>query len=55
MTWLLQFPNLETGLPTLVNGGKSSSLKQKEIAVGTDYFLEKLLYNVLRILNKKLI
>ena len=55
MTWLLQFPNVETGLPTLVSGGKSSSLKEKEIAVGKDCFLEKLLYNVLRILNKKLI
>ena len=29
VTLLLQFPNLETGRETLVNGGKSSTLKEK--------------------------
>ena len=54
MTWLLQFPDLETGRPTLVNWGKSSSLKEKEIVPGMDY-LETSLYNVLRIFNEKFI
>ena len=48
---LLEFPDLETGRPTLVNGGESSSLKEKEMVAGTDC-LETLLYNVLRILNE---
>ena len=54
MTWLLQFPDLETGRPTLVNWGKSSSLKEKEILPGMDYWKTSL-YNVLRIFNEKFI
>ena len=44
MTWLLEFPDLETGRPTLVNGGKPSSLKEKEIVAAMDC-LETSLYN----------
>ena len=54
MTWLLQIPDLKTGQQTLVNGGKSSSLKQKETVAGTDC-LEKSLYNELQFLSKKFI
>ena len=43
--------NLETGRKTLVNGGKSSSLKEKEIVAGTGW-LETSLHNVLRLLNE---
>ena len=50
-TWLLRFLDLETGQKTLVNGGKSSSLKEKEIVAVTDC-LETSLYNVLRLLNE---
>ena len=53
VTWLLQFPDLETGQQTFVNGGKSSFLKEKEIIAGTDC-LETSLY-VLRFLNEKFI
>ena len=48
---LIEFPDLESGRPTLISGGKLSSLKKKEIVVGTDS-LETSLYNVLRILNE---
>ena len=54
MTWLLQFTDLETDQQILVNGGKSSSLKEKEIVTGTDC-LETSLYNVLRLLEDKFI
>ena len=54
MAWLLQIPDLKTGQQTLVNGGKSSSLKQKETVAGKDC-LEKSLYNELQFLNKKFI
>ena len=37
-----------------VNGGKSSSLKEKEIVAGTDC-LETSLYNMLQFLNEKFI
>ena len=50
VTWLLlQFPDLEAGQQTFVNGGKSSFLKEKEIVAGTDC-LETSLYIVLRFL-----
>ena len=48
---LLEFPDLKSVRPTLVSGGKLSSLKEKETVVGTDS-LETSLYNVLRILNE---
>ena len=54
VTWLLQIPDLKTCQQTLVNGGKSSSLKQKETVAGTDC-LEKSQYNELQFLNKKFI
>ena len=54
VTWLLQFPGFEIGLQTLVNGGKSSYLKEKEIVAGTDC-LETSLYYVSPFLNKKII
>ena len=38
VTWLLQFPVLETtGWQTFVNGGKSFLLKEEEIVAGMDY------------------
>ena len=49
-TWLLQFLDLVGGQKTLVKGGKSSSLKEKEIVAGTGS-LETSLHNVLRLLN----
>ena len=52
VTWLLQFPDLETDRQALVNGGKSSSLKGKEMVAGIDC-LEILLY-VLRLLDENL-
>ena len=54
MAWLLEFPDLETSRATVFNGGRSSSLKKKEIVAGADC-LETLLYKVLRILNEKFI
>ena len=52
VTWLLQFPDLETDRQALVSGGKSSSLKGKEMVAGMDC-LEISLY-VLRLLDEKL-
>ena len=52
VTWLLQFPDLETDRQALVNGGKSSSLKGKEMVAGIDC-LEISLY-VLRLLDENL-
>ena len=52
VTWLLQFPDLETDRQALVNGGKSSSLKGKELVAGIDC-LEISLY-VLRLLDENL-
>ena len=52
VTWLLQFPDLETDRQALINGGKSSSLKGKEMVAGIDC-LEILLY-VLRLLDENL-
>ena len=51
---VLAATDLETGRKTLVNGGKLSSLKEKEIVARTDC-LETSLYNVLRLLNEKFI
>ena len=54
VSWLLQFPDLETCWQTLANGEKSTSLKEKEILAALTY-LETSLYNVLRYLNQKFI
>ena len=50
----LQFPYLETGQQTLVNGGKSFSLKEKEPVAGAGC-LETSLYNKLQIWDEKFI